>query len=151
MSSFVGKPENLATAGPLIAVKLWVPRQLKSDLQPIDTLAEVDTALPNTFVQEGVATSLGLEPVGTKTVTTALKLKYEAHLFRIRIEFPEQKMAFEADVVEIPYMLRPNARIKCIIGRDILRYGVLTYNGLANTFSLEFPVKDVWMTERPCK
>jgi predicted aspartyl protease len=138
MASVVGKPENLATTGPLVAVKLWVPRQLKSDQQPIDTLAEIDTAIATTCIQEGVATSLGLEPVGTKTITTALKLKYEAHLFRIRVVFPEQKMMFEVDAVEVPYMLRPHARIKCLIGRDILQHSILTYNGPNNTFSLAF-------------
>ncbi len=146
MNTFVGKPGDLVQSGPLVAVKLWVPRQLKSDLQPIDTLAEIDTGVLLTRIQEGVATSLGLEPVGTRTISSSLKLKFEAHLFRVQVVFPEQKMTFEVDAVEVPYMMRPHSRIKCIIGRDILRYGVLSYNGLANTLSLTFSVKDMWMT-----
>ena len=43
-------------------------------------------------------------------------------------------------------IVRPHVRIKCLIGRDVLKYGILTYNGFMNTFSLNFSVKDVWMT-----
>jgi len=38
----------------------------------------------------------------------------------------------------VPYMIRPSVRIKCVIGRDILQLGVLTYNGRGNTFSFDF-------------
>jgi len=124
--------------GPVMPVKLWVPRQVQSTVEPITTLAEVNTAYPQTFIQEGIATSLGLQPAGTIKVATATKPAIEVYQFLIRIVFPNQ--AFEVMAAEIPFMLRPNAngRIKCLIGRDILQYGVLTYNGPANTFALEF-------------
>jgi hypothetical protein len=87
---------------------------------------------------EGVATSLGLEPVGMILITTPTAPMYEAHVFRIRLVIPEGNMAFEVNAVEVPYLLRPKVRIKCLIGRDILKYSVLTYNGLTNNFSLSF-------------
>ena len=127
---------QLISHGPLIAVKLWVPRSVKSDIEPIDTMAEISTAYPQTFIQEGVATSLGLEPSGTIHITTATKPRFKAHLFRIRVIFSGR--AFEVAVAEIPYMLRPNARIKCLIGRDILQYCMFTYDGPSDTFTLDF-------------
>ena len=111
----------------------------------IVTLAEIDTGVLMTRIQEGVATSLGLEPAGTVKITTATTAAYESYLYRIRVLFPSGD-AFEVDAVEVPYMMRPQARIKCLIGRDILKYCILTYNGFIDTFSLDFSVKDVWMT-----
>jgi predicted aspartyl protease len=138
MSSSTEKPFDLATSGALVSVKLWVPRELKSTVEPIETLAEIDTALARTVIQEGVATSLGLEPIGITKIRTATRPEYKAHVFRIRIVFPERNMAFEVEAVEVPYLIRPKVRIKCLIGRDILKHSVLTYNGQKNMFSLSF-------------
>lgn len=126
-------------------MKLCAPEEVASTEPPIDTLAEIDTSVLITRIQEGVATSLGLEPTGTVKITTATTMVYECYLYRLRLVFPSRE-AFDGNAVEVPYMLRPNARIKCLIGRDILQYGILTYNGFMNTFSLNFSVKDVWMT-----
>ncbi len=128
------------TFGPVVTVKLWVPRQAETKIEPIDALAEINTAYPQTFIQEGVATSLGLQPANTVKITTATTPIYEAHQFLVRIVFPAANRAFEVMATEVPYMPMPkaNGRIKCLIGRDILQYGVLTYDGPANTFSLKF-------------
>ena len=129
---------DLVASGALVAVNLWVPRAMHSTIEPVEALAEIDTAIARTCIQEGVATSLGLEPVGTITITTTTAPMYEAHVFRIRLVIPEGNMAFEVNAVEVPYLIRPKVRIKCLIGRDILQHGVLNYDGPANTFSLNF-------------
>ncbi len=133
-------------SGPLVAVTLCAPREVTSSVPPIDTLAGIDTGVLTTRIQEGVATSLGLEPNGTINIMTATRPVYKVYQYRIRIAFPEGNMAFEVDAIEVPYMVRPHARIKCLIGRDILKYSIMTYNGFLNTFSLNFSVKDMWMT-----
>ena len=138
MASYVGKPENLVSHGPLIAVKLLVPGTVQSTLPPIDTLAEINTATAHTYIQEGVATSLGLEPFGMVQITSATTHTYQTYAFRIRIAFIEANRAFEVGAIEIPYMLRKQGRIKCTIGRDILKHSVLVYNGVGNMFSLDF-------------
>jgi hypothetical protein len=89
-------------------------------------------------MQEGIATSLELDPVGKILVATSTKPKYEAYVFRLRVVFPDNNMEFEISAVEVPYMIRPQKRIKCLIGRDIMQYGTLLYSGPANTFSLRF-------------
>ena len=137
MTSFVGKPGDLKQSGPLVAVKLCAPEAVKRMVPPIDTLAEIDTGVLITRIQEGVATSLGLEPARTVKITTATAAVYEAYLYRIRLVFPSGG-AFEVNAVEVPYMMRPYARIKVLIGRDVLQYSILTYNGFVNTFSLAF-------------
>jgi hypothetical protein len=132
-------------SGPPVAVKLCAPEAVKPLVPPIDILAEIDTGVLITRIQEGVATSLGLEPDRTVKISAATDAVYESYLYRIRLVFPSGH-AFEVNAVEVPYMMRPHARIKCLIGRDVLQYSILTYNGFLNTFSLNFAVKDVWMT-----
>jgi hypothetical protein len=145
VNTFVEKPGDLVQNGPLIAVQLCAPKEAASTVPPMDALAEIDTGVLMTRIQEGVATSLGLEPIGTVTIMTATTLAYKAYKYRIRLVVPCGE-AFEADAVEVPYLVRPHVRIKCLIGRDILKYSILTYNGFLNTFSLNFSVKDKWMT-----
>ena len=128
---------NLVTHGPLVRVTLWVPRSVQSDREPIDMLAEINTAVAHTYIQEGIGTSLGLEPVGTVNITSATTHIYETHQFLIRLILPESNRAFEVNAIEIPFMLRKQGRIKCTIGRDILQYFTLNYNGPDNTFSLQ--------------
>jgi hypothetical protein len=127
--------------GPVVTVKLWVPRQVQSNIEPINALAEINTAYTQTFIQEGIATSLGLQPAGTVKIATATKPLYEVHQFLLRVIFPIDNRAFEVLAAEVPYMLRPkgNGRIKCLIGRDILQYAVLAYDGPARSFLLAFP------------
>jgi hypothetical protein len=137
MSTFTDKPIDLVRRGPLVQVRLYVPQQMEAKRPPIDALAEINTAVANTCIQEGVATSLGLTPKETVKITTATTQAYECYVYHIRVAFPQGK-AVEVYAVEVPYMLRPHVRIKCIIGRDVLQLGVLTYNGRDNTFSFDF-------------
>lgn len=127
------------TSGPLVAVKLCVPKQVKSksEAPPISTLAEINSGSIATIIQEGVATSLGLEPIGRLELPTLTKPKYVGHLYGIRLQFPEENW-IETAAIEMPYMVREHARIECIIGRDILKHTVMVYNGFTNTFTLNF-------------
>jgi hypothetical protein len=136
MATYTSKPINLAESGVLIAVQLCAPSVVSSPLPPIDTLAEVNTSALHTYIQEGVATSLGLKPMGPVTITAATRLVYEGYMYRIRMVFPEGG-AVEVNAVEVPYMIRPAKRIKCMIGRDILQLCVLTYDGRANAATLD--------------
>lgn len=137
MTSFVGKPGDLKQSGPLVAVKLCAPETVKPMVPPIDTMAEIDTGVLITRIQEGVATSLGLTSTGKLRVPTSFRPVYEADAYLLRIQFPEG-YAIETPAIEVPYMLRHKVRIKCLIGRYVLKQTVFTYNGLTNTFSLKF-------------
>ncbi len=138
MATYTSKPINLAESGVLIAVRLCAPSVVSAPPPPIDTMAEVNTSAMHTYIQEGVATSLGLTPMGPVTITAATRLVYEGYMYRIRLVFPEGG-AVEVNAVEVPYMIRPSKRIKCMIGRDILQLCVLTYDGRANAATLDLP------------
>jgi len=137
MPFIVGKPESLLYSGALVAVKLGAPEAVKSDAPPIDALAEINTSSIVTIIQEGIATSLGLKSIGKLHVPIPLRPAYEADTYLLRIQFAEAH-AIETRAIEVPYMLGHKVRVKCLIGRDVLKQAVFTYNGLANTFSLKF-------------
>jgi hypothetical protein len=144
MSMFTGKPADLLRNGVLIAVKLSPPAARASislfaeqqSVPPIDTVAAVNTSAMYTYIQEGVATSLGLKPIEPVKITTATRLTYESYMYRIRLLFSDGG-AVEVNAVEVPYMMHPLTRIKCLIGRDILQLCVLTYDGRTNTVTLD--------------
>jgi hypothetical protein len=131
MTTFTSEPTNLVQSGALIAVKLCAPAIAASTVPPIDTVAEVNTSAMYTYIQEGVATSLGLQPIEAIKITATTKPVYESYMYRIRLLFPG------GSAIEVPYMIRSCKRIKCMIGRDILQLCTLTYNGRANTFTLD--------------
>lgn len=140
MLSIIKRPADLACTGPLIDVKLWVPESTEQEepaIPPVAVVAEINTGASRTIIQEGVATSLGLEPAGTVQIATITTMVHESYEYRIRLVF-SPGCAIEVTVIEAPYVLNPNRRVKCLIGRDILRRGVLHYNGLTNMFSLIF-------------
>jgi hypothetical protein len=138
MTTYTSKPINLAESGVLIAVQLCAPSSVTAPL-PIDTVAEINTSAMYTYIQEGVATSLGLKPIDQVKITAATRLVYEGYMYRIRLVFPGGG-AVEVNAVEVPYMIRRCKRIKCVIGRDILQRCILTYDGRANavTLNLQF-------------
>jgi hypothetical protein len=139
MSTSIEKSDDLVRNGLLIAVRLYDPMLIKErQTWFIDTLAVIDTAAPYTVVREGVATSIGIEPFEAVTLATSRGRVYECYNFIMSLRFPSG-YAFELmDIVEVPYMLHPDTRVTCKIGRDILRHAVLTYNGCDNVFRLEF-------------
>lgn len=71
----------------------WAPKDVRTIFEPIDAFAEIDAAIATTRIQEGVATSLGLQPIATVRTTSSTSLSYETHLYRIRLVFPQSKLA----------------------------------------------------------
>ena len=134
--------EDLTLDGPLVAVSLYeyIFEEVALLMPPMDTLAVIDTAAPYTLLQEGIATSLGFTPIETVNITTVSMRVYESYRYHMWLKFPEGNV-LEVSVIEVPYMLHPDARVKCKIGRDILRYGVLLYSGCANPFSFDLKVE----------
>jgi hypothetical protein len=138
MSTSIEKPDDLIRSGLLIAVRLYHPMPKAGSLFWVDTLAVIDTAAPRTVIQEGVATSIGLEPFDTVTLRTGLARVYESYSYFMSLRFPDGSALEIIEIVEVPCMLHPDTHVKCKIGRDILKYAILTYNGASNMFSLEF-------------
>jgi len=118
---------------------LAVQSVLTSDGQPIPSvsiLVLLDTGASGTLLQTNVVTGLGQESLGTVFLLTPSTTEPIARQqFRIRLVFAAD-MAFEVDVVEAPLI---GQNIQGLIGRDILQFLKLTYDGPNNRFSLLRP------------
>ena len=95
MAYSIAKSFDHAITGPLVAVKLWVPISVKSDALPIDVLAEINIALPHTYIQGRYCNQFRAKPAGKILVATSTKPKYEAYVFRLRVVFPDNNIEFE--------------------------------------------------------
>lgn len=137
MTTYIGRPDDLGTVGPLIAVRLAVPKELPFTSPPLETLARIDTGYPYNLIQEGVATQLGLTPYRKAAITTPTKYIYWCDVYRIRIEFPSGH-AVQLEAAEVPYIIELNVKIDCILGRGSLSVCVFTYDGPSDTFTLEY-------------
>jgi predicted aspartyl protease len=137
MTIYIGKPAELGTSGPVLAVKLAPSRYLHSTVPPLATLARIDTGMPYTLIHEGVATQLGLTPHRTALITTPTRYTYKSDVYRIRVEFPHG-YAVELPAAEVPYMVHDEVHIKCILGLGFLSLCTFTYDGTTDTFSLTF-------------
>jgi len=85
-------------------------------------------------IGQGVATRLGLKPVGVANISTASSSNVQCYKYAVRLIFPNN-VTVEAIVIEAP--LR-GQNIQVLIGRDILARGVLVSIGYMNLFSLSF-------------
>ncbi|SRR6266571_7475656 len=125
---------DLVMEGPIIPVTLAPPAPTAL---PLEVLAIIETTYPFTFIQEGVATELGLTPHRWSYVTTPTKYFGRTDVYYLNIQFPSGH-SWQLEVFEVPYMAHTASRVKCIIGRNLLANCVFKYDGPRNAFSLEF-------------
>ena len=93
----------------------------------------VDTGASNTIIQTGVAQQLGLQPVGTMSVNTP-NATTTCPVYAVRLLLPKGVVAV-ATATEAPLQ---GQNINGLIGRDLLRHGLLVYLGTENQFTLSF-------------
>lgn len=94
----------------------------------------IDTGATATVIRQGLATQLGLNPIGVVHINTPSSTNVPCHEFLVRLLFPNNVLV-ETTVIEAA--LR-GQHIECLIGRDVLAHGVLVYIGYGNLFSLSF-------------
>jgi len=97
-------------------------------------VALIDTGATRTVVKTGIAAALGLKPVGGIYVNTPSTSRHFCYEYAVRLIFPN-RVVVDQVVIEAPLKDQP---IDCLIGRDILRQGVLVYVGPQNSFTLSF-------------
>lgn len=102
----------------------------------VPVTALLDTGASHTVIQSNVFDRLGLESVGSvffstpSTTEPIVRLQYLVRLILAN------GIAFEVEVAEAPL---GGQEVQCLIGRDLLDYTVLTYNGPKNHYTLNFP------------
>jgi len=94
----------------------------------------IDTGATGSVIQQGLASRLGLNPVGITQITTPSSANVACHEFLVRLLLPNN-VVVDTTVIEAPLQGQP---IQCLIGRDVLAHGVLVYVGYVNLFTLSF-------------
>lgn len=109
----------------------------KSTPQPVSAVAMIDTGAGKSVVKSGLLSRLGILPTGVTLMHTATQANVPCPQFAVTLHFPERvaNMWWRGLVAEMPI---PIANVDCLLGRDVLSYGILVYSGVTQswTFSL---------------
>lgn len=101
---------------------------------PVSIRALIDTGASACVIQEGLAAGLGLTQIGTVSINTPSSTGIQCAQYVARL-LMSNSVTVETVVIEAPLQ---GQNIQCLIGRDLLKHGVLVYIGYANLFSLSF-------------
>ena len=115
-----------------------VIEKLKSEnkrIPSITVLALLDTGASTTAVSHQVVKKLKLVPRGTVQVYTSHKKPETRNEFDISLSFDARTCLTIVKVIDASLQ---NHDIDCLIGRDVLEHGVLTYNGPKKRVILKF-------------
>ncbi|MDP2788476.1 MAG: retroviral-like aspartic protease family protein [bacterium] len=142
MPSFTTQIPNLQEVGPVVEIKVAIGsfvenvfRQNNQNIpNPIPALAMIDTGATGTVIREDIVQQLKLNPVGITFINTPSSTNVQCYEYLIRLLFPNNVVT-ESVVIAAPLQ---GQHIQCLIGRDVLRHGVLVYIGYTNTFTLSF-------------
>jgi len=135
---------DLAAVGPFIQIAIGPSRELIAAFAPLGVqlspphavAALIDTGAHTTVLSPDLVTRLGIQPVGTapiSTLSTTSSLLCDRYHVNIYFEegfVVENIFAIEAPMGGVPY--------QCLIGRDVMRFATLLYDGPANQFVLTF-------------
>lgn len=135
--------DHLANKGLVMAVEVGVLQVLAADLtkrgkpipSPQSGTAMIDTGAFRTAIDESAIIALGIQPTGQAMIGGQGGPKLQ-NLYQVEVAFPGSpfpKLPMEVIGVQIK-----DQGIVGLIGRDILRYCVLVYNGQQGSWSLSF-------------
>lgn len=142
MPSFTQRTSNLRQSGPLVAIRLAPANSYLEDIgasllnnKYVEVSAMIDTGANRSVIQQGIASQLNLNPVGSTLLFTPSIDNSLCYLFDVQMIFPNNVIFQDIAVVEAPLQ---GQNIQCLIGRDVLQHGLLVYNGYDNAFTLSF-------------
>ena len=101
---------------------------------PVQLQAMIDTGATSTVIQQGIASKLGLKPVGVAHITTPSSTGVPCFEYAVRYLLPNN-VVVNGVVIEAPL---EGQQIQALIGRDVLAHGVLVYIGYMGSYTLSF-------------
>jgi hypothetical protein len=133
---------DLRASGPIVQAYVGPSREfiatfgVDSVAAPIAISALIDTGAASTVITRDTASLLRLRAVGVTRVHTPTTLEpVLCRQFHVNIYFSRDFAVEDILAIEAPLTAQP---IQCLIGRDVLSRGVLTYSGVENLFRLTF-------------
>ena len=138
---------TLTETGPLVAVEIGVPLALKQHLAeqglavpaPQSGFALVDTGAFATAVDESIFTALGVPPID-KVPTGTPHGAGRSNVYPASVTFPGMNvtdMPMERVIgCQLRWKTREDKEIIMLLGRDLLQYFLLVYNGPSSDVTL---------------
>ena len=134
-------PEMLATGGPLVPVTLTLTEETSRAYaerggnlpEPVAGFAMIDTGAARTCFDEASARKAGFPIIGRAQMTSATHANHEVPVFSGRIVMG----SFNIDVAEgLGANLAAIDGLVALIGRDLLKDALFTYNGPGGSIDL---------------
>ena len=137
-------PERLRQHGPALQAEISIPSDLEDSLQrrgaqsplPRTGLALIDTGASITAVDQQVLAGLGLTPTDLTQVATPGGVAQQP-MYSCNISFPGTPIPTLSFNVVIGSNLAPLG-FSVLIGRDVLRFFQIVYNGVEGMWTLAF-------------
>jgi len=138
---------HLQETGPLVAVEIGIPDILKKHLAekgeaippPLSGYALVDTGAFATAVDDSIFTSLGIPPIDQIPTGTAHG-EGKSNVYPASVSFPGmnvKELPMERVVgCKLKWKTNDDKEIIMLLGRDLLRWFLLIYNGLNSDVTL---------------
>lgn len=135
-------PEILANTGPVIPVTLTLPDDVQRACiergeqppAPINGIAMIDTGASATCFDTDAAQRAGLPVVGVAQMTSASHASHQVPTFAGKIVCPAVTINVESGMGA--NLSSVGDGLIALLGRDILKSAILTYNGPDGHFSL---------------
>lgn len=143
MPSFTFSFADLVTSGPTLQILIGPSRALVEAMgetgavaAPIAVTAMVDTGAQTTVLSPDVVAQLGIKAVGAVPMITPTTTRpVSCDQFHVNVYFSSDVVVENVLAAQAPLI---GHGFQCLIGRDVLRKGVLVYIGNENQFTLTF-------------
>lgn len=140
MPSITFPSPSLKVLGPLVEVavmpsQLYIESNKITKPTAIKITAMVDTGASSSVIKAGIASMLGINPVGVAHINTPSSTGLDCNQFDMQLVFPNNLAIPSIILTEAPLQ---GQHIQCLIGRDVLENAVLIYIGYNNSFTLSF-------------
>lgn len=143
MPSFTITQPDLQSTGPILEIRAAISKSLYDNLQkngevippPVKVVAMIDTGASSSVLNPDIISKLSLNPIGQIKINTPSCVGLDCYQYSVAFVLPNGVIIEVSDVIEAPLQ---GQNIQCLIGRDILKLGVLIYNGYMQsvTFSV---------------
>lgn len=151
VNRFIGRigTDNLHLHGPILEVEIFLPESvahLRGQNIKHNTHALIDTGASGTCISPEVAKVLELQPLRQIEMAGVHGVK-KSNVYAINFTFPGSGIVLaDWNVSEVNLQNRP---FHMLLGRDVLRYFLLVYDGNTGEIGLEFPSSSKPLRNKP--
>lgn len=140
MPSVTISPGDLEKEGPILEVHFLISSELEKKYvaekrrlpEPVVVKALIDTGASACVIKKEIPEALGLEPTGVTKISTPSSKDCECYHYFMRMLIPAYGLIYEGPFISTPL---EGQDISSLIGRDVLKSGILIYIGYMNQFT----------------